>query len=216
MTVNVPIAQAASDRFVLPHPARLGAITGLLGLPLWMVCFVLLYSALPERPVGTPEQTIASYQSGGAAIWAFAIVSLLAIATMVAAIVILVRATGRPRRILGVLTVAATILGGLAFLVSWAGLLGMLTTDVAAPAAWVEMMVNDQVFDGIAYTSLAIAVTLLAFALRSAGLLRRAGLVLGIIDIVLTVVMVGSSFFVPVLPASLVFALGVGLLLRRQ
>ncbi len=220
MTCTRPIATTPAERFALSRRARIGAIFALLGFPLWIVCFVLLYGALPEKVQGTPAQIISYYQSGGSAIWGFAIASLLAVASMLAGVVLLVRASEGRARVLGGATIALAVLGGIAFTGNWIGTVGMLTTDLAQPADWVTALVEgstaNQVLNGIAYSLLGGSATLLAFVLRSAGLLHRIGLVLGIMGIVLTVAMLALFFFVPMVAAVLEFALGLCLLLRRK
>lgn len=213
------VAEPAPQKFRLAGSVRSGAIVALLGLPLWIVCFVLLYGSMTEKPEGSASQIIAAYQAAGPAIWAFAIVGPLAVVAMVAGVVMLARAAGP--HVLARLAAVAAALAGPVFLVNAVGIFAMLAADSARPPAWIDTLLPDSpanhVFNGIAFSLLAVAVTLLVFALRAAGLLhRRGGLVLGIVAAVLSAAMIGLLFFQPMLPAALEFAIGLSLLLRRR
>ncbi len=216
--------EPVSTAEMVPTPGRAAAVLAGLGLPAWVGCFVLLYGSLGPKPEG--EQTLAEqarmYQSGGVAIWAFGALALVAVVVMAAAVVAIARplAASNRARVLSRLAIAAAVIAAVAEVVNEIALFGLLAADADDLPGWVSGLMEGQSanvdINGISWTLFAVAATLLAFALRSARVLPRAGLVIGIIGAALTVVAAAAAFFVPMTAAVLLFALGASLARRRR
>ncbi|MBN9610169.1 MAG: hypothetical protein J0I11_12740 [Actinobacteria bacterium] len=223
MTTAVPTDSLPSDRALPRGSVRRWAFLALVGFPMWVVCFVLLYGALGAEPAEmTPAESIAYYRAGGAAIWAFTVIATVASVVMALALVGLSRSVAGPARhnLLARLALVAATVGGIAGMASGLGTFVTLVADPDRPSALAEALVAKSpasaIVNGVAWTLLLVAVTLLAFALRRAGVLRRGGLIIGVLGALLTVVMLATFFFVPVVAAALELAVGAALLARRQ
>lgn len=205
----------------LPPPVRTGAILAVSALPLWIVCFILLYGSMgPKNDTGL-DAIHDAYLAVAAQMTVFGVVSLLAyLALGVAPAVIglaLARKTGR--RWIGPALIVASIIPILTWLWNMASYFGFLAFGPTQLPGWVAITADGTtgipVLNTVAWALNALSVVVLGFALWRARVTPRTGLVIGIIGTVLLVAVIALDFVQPMTTAALLFALGIALLRSR-
>lgn len=206
---------------VLPPPGRIGATLAVSALPLWIVCFVLLYGSMGAKNDAGLVAIHDAYLAVAAQMTAFGVAGLLGYLALGLAPAVIGQALSRRtgRRPIGLALTAAAVVPVLTWGWNMASYFGFLASDPAQLPGWVAITSDGTtgipVLNTVAWALNALSVVVLGFALWRARVTPRTGLVVGIVGAVVLVAVVALDFVQPMTTAALLFALGIALLRAR-